>query len=77
MPSSEVLCSFSDDEVFGPAVRAVCRGGFDFTLLFEESILSIGVSALFLIFVPHRIKALRHTAAKVEKSNLQNIKLVG
>jgi len=76
MQSSNVLCSFDDDEIFGPAVRAVCRGGFDFTLLFEESILSIGVSVLFLVFVLHRINALRHAVTKVEKSNLQNIKLV-
>jgi len=77
MPSSEISCSFDDEEVFGPAVRAVCREGFDFTLLFEESIFSIGVSVLFLAFVLHRISALRHATTKVERSNLQNIKLVG
>ena len=70
MPSSDILCSFDDEEAFGPAVRPVCRGGFDFTLLFEESILSIGVSVSFLVFALHRINALSHTATKVERSNL-------
>ena len=41
----------SSDDVFGPVVDG-CRGGFDFTLLFEQSILSIGPSAIFLLFVP-------------------------
>ena len=41
-------CDFEADNVFGPQVVA-CRDGFDFTLFFEQSILSIGPSAVALI----------------------------
>ncbi|KAF4965252.1 hypothetical protein FSARC_6931 [Fusarium sarcochroum] len=41
-------CDFEADNVFGPRVVA-CRDGFDFTLLFEQSVLSIGPSAVALI----------------------------
>ncbi|RMZ79569.1 hypothetical protein DV737_g3391, partial [Chaetothyriales sp. CBS 132003] len=41
-------CEFQADNVFGPRI-VVCRDGFDFTLLFEQSILSIGPSAIALI----------------------------
>ncbi len=34
-------CPVSADNVFGPAVAAPCRAGFDFTLLFEETVLTI------------------------------------
>ncbi|KAL6878945.1 P-loop containing nucleoside triphosphate hydrolase protein [Trichoderma novae-zelandiae] len=49
------------DGFFGPAVWADgCRGGFDFTLSFEESILSTLPSALFLLFsIPRAIYLLR------------------
>ncbi|KAG9258286.1 multidrug resistance-like protein [Emericellopsis atlantica] len=36
------------DGSFGPWAGPDCRGGFDFTLLFEETILSILLSAVFL-----------------------------
>lgn len=36
-------CDFHADDVFGPQVVG-CRDSFDFTLLFEQSILSIGPS---------------------------------
>jgi ATP-binding cassette subfamily C (CFTR/MRP) protein 1 len=48
-------CTVQDDDVFGPVVVSSCRGGFDFTLLFEQAILSCGPSALFLLIVPLRI----------------------
>ncbi|KAK0757803.1 hypothetical protein N5P37_009819 [Trichoderma harzianum] len=41
-------CSPSFDSVFGPAV-ALCRRHFDFTIPFEESMLSILPSSIFLI----------------------------
>ncbi|KAI1384393.1 ABC transporter [Hypoxylon trugodes] len=34
-------CTAQADTLFGPAVGVSCRGGFDFTLLFEQSILTI------------------------------------
>ncbi|TLD19247.1 hypothetical protein PspLS_09793 [Pyricularia sp. CBS 133598] len=46
----EPACPVSIDRSFGPWAGPECRGGFDFTLLFEESILSIPVSSIFLLF---------------------------
>jgi hypothetical protein len=48
-------CSLTDDRKFGPLVE--CEE-FDFTLQFEQSILVIGVSALFLISMLLRVKKL-------------------
>lgn len=42
------------EDVFGPTVDSLCRHGFDFTLLFEESILTIlplGIARKFILFV--------------------------
>ncbi|KAK5993610.1 ABC multidrug transporter B [Cladobotryum mycophilum] len=49
------------DGFFGPGVWSEgCRGGFDFTLAFEESILSILPAALFLLLaIPRSIYLLR------------------
>ncbi|KAF2488718.1 putative multidrug resistance protein [Lophium mytilinum] len=49
------FCTAHADNVFGPVVSPVCRHGFDFTLLFEQSILSIGPSSIFLLLVPLRL----------------------
>ncbi|RAK99259.1 P-loop containing nucleoside triphosphate hydrolase protein [Aspergillus ibericus CBS 121593] len=46
-------CSPAADNTFGPVFP--CPATFDFTLLFEQSILSIGPSALFLLLVAGRI----------------------
>lgn len=34
-------CSIADEDVFGPTVDASCHNGFDFTLLFEELVLTL------------------------------------
>ena len=34
-------CSIADEDTFGPIVSTSCLDGFDFTLLFEESILTL------------------------------------
>ncbi|KAK8001086.1 multidrug resistance-associated [Apiospora marii] len=45
----EVFETICGDGSFGPSVRSPeCRGGFDFTLLFEESILTLLPAALFI-----------------------------
>lgn len=36
------------DNTFGPHAKG-CRGGFDFTLLFEETVLSIIPAVLFIL----------------------------
>jgi ATP-binding cassette subfamily C (CFTR/MRP) protein 1 len=48
-------CTNGADNVFGPVVAPPYRRGFDFTLLFEQSILSIGPSCIFLLVVPSRL----------------------
>jgi ATP-binding cassette subfamily C (CFTR/MRP) protein 1 len=48
-------CSIHADNVFGPIVAHPCRKGFDFTLLFEQSVLSIGPSCIFLLVLPLRL----------------------
>jgi len=48
-------CPFRADNVFGPVVAPPCRHGFDFTLLFEQTILSIAPSSIFLLLVPFRL----------------------
>ena len=59
MSSIEMACSMVTEDMFGPTVAASCLGGFDFTLLFEETILTtvpLGIAGMslvvVLIFVP-------------------------
>ncbi|KAK5990162.1 ABC multidrug transporter B [Cladobotryum mycophilum] len=66
------------DAAFGPAVASPdCRGGFDFTVLFEESIFSLLPSALFLLIAP--LQAARALSNKrtiaVRPSSLHILKL--
>ena len=42
------VCSPEADDVFGPTVQASCRQGFDFTLLFEQIVLSSIPSMLII-----------------------------
>ncbi|OKL58187.1 hypothetical protein UA08_06868 [Talaromyces atroroseus] len=49
----DASCPQAADNSFGPAIS--CPRVFDFTLVFEQSILSIGPSALFLLLVPWRV----------------------
>ncbi|PMD49040.1 ABC transporter-like protein [Hyaloscypha variabilis F] len=63
------------DNNFGPFIQFPGRVTFDFTLLFEETILSILPSALFLIVIPPRILRLWRTPRKVTGSYLQTIKI--
>lgn len=41
MAGNMMACSTAAEDAFGPAVDSSCRDGFDFTLLFEESILTV------------------------------------
>lgn len=71
---STISCKITDD-TFGPSAGA-CRGGFDFTLLFEESILSILPIALLLGIVPLRILYLFKKSVKADGKLLLISKLV-
>ncbi|KAM3068089.1 hypothetical protein ACMFMF_009454 [Clarireedia jacksonii] len=67
------------DNSFGPQVKnrdAHCRGGFDFTLFFEETIFSIGPSSLLLLVIPCRIACLYGKRVKVLPNSLFVWKLV-
>lgn len=71
---SQILCKLVDD-TFGP-YAGHCRGGFDFTLLFEESILSIVPLVLLIGVIPLRILYLIRRSIKVERGFLLPSKLV-
>jgi hypothetical protein len=64
------------DNQFGPWAGRDCRGGFDFTLLFEESILVLPVQALFLYMVPVRLFNVMRQGVKVRTSPLRLWKFV-
>lgn len=53
------------DNSFGPFAGYQCRGGFDFTLLFEEAIFTIPLQCLLLIALPVRISKLLKAGSKV------------
>lgn len=63
------------DDSFGP-YASHCRGGFDFTLLFEETILSILPAVLVCIIVPLRTWYLVRKDTKVRQGLLLPCKLV-
>jgi hypothetical protein len=69
------LANVTNDNSFGPAVHS-CQSDFDFTLVFEQSILSIIPSALLLLFVPWRAWHLWGRTAKAKHNNLTIVKQV-
>jgi ATP-binding cassette subfamily C (CFTR/MRP) protein 1 len=68
--------AYADDNSFGPFLELPSRATFDFTILFEETILSIAPSALLLLLIPPRILRLWKTPRKVTGSYLQTTKIV-
>ncbi|PIA90546.1 ABC transporter C family member 8 [Cercospora beticola] len=58
-------CPLQADNVLGPVVTQGCRANFDFTLLFEESILSILPATFLLFLVPLRASTLQRQGVKV------------
>lgn len=67
-------CTVAADQTFGPAVKC---GQFDFTLFFEQSIFGIGISSLFLLFVPFRIAQLYRAEIKTLWNSMFAVKIVG
>ncbi|TQB72810.1 hypothetical protein MPDQ_006453 [Monascus purpureus] len=59
-----------EDNTFGPVINHGCRAAFDFTLLFEQAILSIAPSALFLLLAPCNYVFLLRSPRKVQPSFL-------
>ena len=68
-------CPLSVDDSFGPWAGQ-CRAGFDFTLLFEEAILTIPLLCFFLLLMPWRILKLSKCNVKVIGSPLRYFKSV-
>lgn len=68
--------SYENDDRFGPFLQGTGRSLFDFTMLFEETILSILPSALLLLLIPLRLLRLRKAPRKVMSSNFRAIKSV-
>ncbi|KAJ5183506.1 P-loop containing nucleoside triphosphate hydrolase protein [Penicillium capsulatum] len=61
-------CSVLDEDVFGPFVNASCRHGFDFTLLFEESVMTLLPLAAVLSILHFRVWKLQRASDKVNRS---------
>ncbi|KJZ74702.1 hypothetical protein HIM_05819 [Hirsutella minnesotensis 3608] len=68
-------CSIDAQDVWGPVVADTCVGGFDFTLLFEESILTILPLGVAFGWALLRLWYLRNEVAKVRASWLLAAKL--
>ena len=69
------LCIVVDDTL-GPHAKD-CRGGFDLTLLFQELILAVPITALVLLAVPSRLTyLLRKGTPRVQRSCWPYLKLV-
>lgn len=71
MASSRLVC---EDDSVGPTIHG-CRGDFDFTLLFEQSFLSIAPSALLIFFSLGRVWRLKFRSRKVAGIPLQLAKM--
>lgn len=69
-------CPPAVDEQFGPWAGSGCRGGFDFTLHFEESILALPILCLFLALFPLRLLRLARSVKKARTSSMLWLKLV-
>ena len=68
-------CPVHVEQVFGPQVDG-CLQNFDFTLLFEETVLSIPASSVFLLLLIPRLFILSRTSVKARKGLLYYVKLV-
>lgn len=74
MASHNLSCAQIDD-TFGP-YALYCRGYFDFTLFFEETILTVLPLGLLFLFTPFRIIYLFKRQKKVVEGPLIHLKLV-
>ena len=67
-------CSIETENRFGPA--ADCYGGFDFTLLFEETILTIIPATIVLLLLPFLVADKLKSSTKVARTRSHSVKLV-
>ena len=69
------VCVTDADAFFGPRVDP-CRRQFDFTLLFEQSVFTVGPSAIFIVLLSLRIPKLYREKRKTLPNSLWGFKLV-
>ncbi|EHA28226.1 hypothetical protein ASPNIDRAFT_188758 [Aspergillus niger ATCC 1015] len=63
-------CTIASEDAFGPQARA-CYGGYDFTLLFEESVMTIGpIGLLLLCLFPRVVYLYRNRRRIVDLSQI-------
>lgn len=67
LPAFRMECPADADRVFGPAIQG-CRSDFDFTLLFQDSVLGILPSSVLIILAAARLVFLarRHAVASLK-----------
>jgi ATP-binding cassette, subfamily C (CFTR/MRP), member 1 len=75
MSQSPVNCAIEVEDVFGPQVSG-CYGNFDFTLMFEESILYMLPLLGSTVLVAFRFRQLWHKASVLDGGTLHILKLV-
>ncbi|KAH8698352.1 multidrug resistance-associated protein [Talaromyces proteolyticus] len=73
MPSG---CSLQADNRFGPVIDRGCRGGFDFTLLFEQAILGLVPAVAFLLVCPVRLQILVKRDVRTQPHLMRLAKLI-
>jgi len=72
-----MACSIAMENVFGPSVvNNNCHRAFDFTLLFEETILGIAPLAITLLILPFQVHQRFVSTRKIRTGWLQIVKLV-
>lgn len=71
-------CLNTSNTNFGPVIHERdCRPDFDFTLLFEQSILAIGPTAILLALTGPRVAHLWKNSRKTLPSSIRYMKIVG
>lgn len=68
-----VSCTEFMDSQFGPIAKC---DQFDFTLTFEQSILGIGISVLFLLWLPFKLQRLYGASIRTTTSAIHKAKIV-
>jgi hypothetical protein len=68
-------CAFANDNSFGPSIAKTCRA-FDFTLLFEQALLSLVPSILLVLGSIFRLSRIARHDAKTSQSRWHTSKLV-
>ncbi|KFY37136.1 hypothetical protein V494_04888 [Pseudogymnoascus sp. VKM F-4513 (FW-928)] len=67
MNTSSVPCALGIDDTFGPVVKG-CRDDFDFTLLFEQGIMTMAPAAFLVLLMLPRIYHLNMLNLKTKKN---------